>query len=114
MISGASIDRCVHILLTTFYHMHHYTMQLLGRWSRVHISMAYRTHPIVNVPYTPMELSRYRKISVLLHCVLQMEWIYTRTKIRGQDSLELYILGNEKKRKIEKWAFFGTSGSGMY
>ena len=36
MISGASIDRCVRILLTTFYHMHHYTMQLLGRWSRVH------------------------------------------------------------------------------
>ena len=23
MISGASIDRCVRILLTTFYHMHH-------------------------------------------------------------------------------------------
>ena len=36
MISGASIDRCVRIPLTTFYHMHHYTMQLLGRWSRVH------------------------------------------------------------------------------
>ena len=37
MISGASIDRCVRIiLLTTFYHMHRYTMQLLGRWSRVH------------------------------------------------------------------------------
>ena len=27
MISGASIDRCVRILLTTFYHMHHYTVQ---------------------------------------------------------------------------------------
>ena len=40
MISGASIDRCVRILLTTFYHMHHYTMQLLGRWSRVHINYA--------------------------------------------------------------------------
>ena len=39
MISGASIDRCVRILLTTFYHMHHYTMQLLGRWSRVHCSL---------------------------------------------------------------------------
>ena len=38
MISGASIDRRVRILLTTFYHMHHYTMQLLGRWSRVHIN----------------------------------------------------------------------------
>ena len=37
MISGASIDRCVRILLTTFYHMHHYTMQLLGIWSSVHI-----------------------------------------------------------------------------
>ena len=37
MISGASIDRCVRILLTTYYHMHHYTVQLLGRWSRVHI-----------------------------------------------------------------------------
>ena len=37
MISGASIDRCVRILLTTFYHMHHYTVQLLGRWSSVHI-----------------------------------------------------------------------------
>ena len=36
MISGASIDGCVRILLTTFYHMHHYTVQLLGRWSRVH------------------------------------------------------------------------------
>ena len=36
MISGASIDWCVRILLTTFYHMNHYTMQLLGRWSRVH------------------------------------------------------------------------------
>ena len=39
MISGASIDRCVRILLTTFYHMHHYTMQLLGRWSRVHYNI---------------------------------------------------------------------------
>ena len=30
MISWASIDRCVRILLTTFYHMYHYTMQLLS------------------------------------------------------------------------------------
>ena len=26
----------VESLLTTFYHMHHYTVQLLGRWSSVH------------------------------------------------------------------------------
>ena len=29
--------QCVHILLTTFYHTHHYTMQLLGIWSSVHM-----------------------------------------------------------------------------
>ena len=45
MISGASIDRCVRILLTTFYHMHHYTVQLLGRWSRVHINFKSPTAP---------------------------------------------------------------------
>ena len=41
MISGVSIDRCVHILLTTFYHTHHYTMQLPGRWSRVHYTVMF-------------------------------------------------------------------------
>ena len=30
--------RCVHILLMTFYHMHHYTMQLLGIWSSAQYS----------------------------------------------------------------------------
>ena len=42
MISGASIDRCVRIILTTFYHMHHYTVQLLGRWSRVHLMSVWK------------------------------------------------------------------------
>ena len=36
MISGAGINQCIHILLMNFYHMHHYTMQLLGIWSSVH------------------------------------------------------------------------------
>ena len=36
MISGVGIDVHVRILLTTFYHMHQYTMQLLGIWSSVH------------------------------------------------------------------------------
>ena len=34
MISGADINQCACILLTTFYHTHHYTM---GIWSSVHI-----------------------------------------------------------------------------
>ena len=41
VISGASINRCLRILLTTFYHMHHYTMQLLGIWSSAHIIYDY-------------------------------------------------------------------------
>ena len=49
MISGASIDRCVRILLTTFYHMQHYTVQLLGRWSSVHIIILYTQVFAINI-----------------------------------------------------------------
>ena len=47
MISGASIDRCERILLTTFYHTHHYTVQLLGRWSSVHNTVNSDNHIIL-------------------------------------------------------------------
>ena len=47
-----------------------------------------------------------------------MEWIYTRTKASGPDSLELALImkkkERKKERKNEKWAIFQTSGSGMY
>ena len=39
-------------------------------------------------------------------CRLKIEWIYTRTKVSGPDSLELALIMKKKKRKIEKWPFF--------
>ena len=64
MISGASIDRCVRILLTTFYHMHHYTVQLLGRWSRV--------HNIINAKYSKIRCGGYkRKLKEGCHSLLE-------------------------------------------
>ena len=38
------LHRCVRILLTTYYYMHHYTMQLLGIWSSIHIQQLSYSH----------------------------------------------------------------------
>jgi hypothetical protein len=42
-----------------------------------------------------------------------MEWIYTRTKVSGQISLELAPLMKKKERLIES-AIFQASGSDVY
>ena len=45
----------------------------------------------------------------------KIEWIYTRTKVSGPDSLELaLIMKMKERRKNEKWAIFQTSCSGIY
>ena len=41
-----------------------------------------------------------------------MEWIYTQTKVSGQDSLEL-ALENRKKERLTKWPFLYTAISGI-
>ena len=77
MISGASIDRCVRILLTTFYHMHHYTVQLLGRWSSVHIMLYYM---YVHCRYTDESMSHHPIHNIIplnIHegtCTLASSW----------------------------------------
>ena len=48
----------------------------------------------------------------------KIEWIYTRTKASGPDSLELALILKKKertkKKTNDKWGVFQTSGSGMY
>ena len=79
----------------------------------MHITcISYWTHPIVNGPYTPTITCTYMcncqdNTKLACHCTAhcKMEWIYTRTKIRGQDRLEL-DMEIQKEKKIEKWPFF--------
>ena len=79
MISGASIDRCVRILLTTFYHMHHYTVQLLGRWSSVH--------------YIPLSLPSALIVDNILRELKDVSW---------------QILSNDKKLSSGIFGAFGV------
>ena len=78
--------------------------------------MAYQTHPLVNAP-PPFRIANAKQTC---HgpARYKIEWIYTRTKASGPDSLELALILNEKERKKErkneKWAIFQISGSGMY
>ena len=80
--------------------------------------MAYQTHPLVNAPYTPTITYNCRDIAKqTCHgpARYKMEWIYTKIKESGPDSLELALIMKKKEeRKNEKWAIFQTSGSGMY
>ena len=57
-------------------------------------------HPIINGPYTPNSRDN-AKLACHGPVCYKMEWIYTKTKIRGQGSP-----GNEKERKNDNWLLF--------
>ena len=67
--------------------------------------MAYQTHPLVNAPYTPIITYSYRdNAKQICHgpARYKIEWIYTRTKASGPDSLELALIMKKKERKKER------------
>ena len=53
-----------------------------------------RTHPLLH--------SCHAKLTC--HCTVRykIEWIYTKTKVRGPESHELALIMNEKERKKER------------
>ena len=64
-----------------------------------------RTHPLLRNCRDNAKLA--------CHCTARykIEWIYTRTKVRGPDSLELALEMRKKerkkeRRKIDKWPIF--------
>ena len=67
--------------------------------------MAYQTHPLVNAPYTPTITYNCRdnaKQTCHGPARYKIEWIYTRTKASGPDSLELALIMKKKERKKER------------
>ena len=67
--------------------------------------MAYQTHPLVNALYTPTITYNCRDNAKLTYhgpARYKIEWIYTRTKASGPDSLELALIMKKKERKKEE------------
>ena len=85
---------------------------LSSHWAcALYDKMAYQTHPLVNAPYTPTITYNCRDNAKLMShgpARYKIEWIYTRTKVSGPDSLELALMMKKKERKIEKWPFFSN------
>ena len=61
--------------------------------------MAYQTHPLVNAPppfRIAVEITPNKRAMDLRY---KIEWIYTRTKASGPDSLELALIMKKKERR---------------
>ena len=61
--------------------------------------MAYQTH---NLPYTPTITCNCRDNVSHGPVCYKIEWIYTKTKMSGPDSIELALIMNKKERKKER------------
>ena len=70
--------------------------------------MAYQTHPLVNTPYTPtITFNRRDNAKLTSHgpVCYKIEWIYTRTKVSGPDSLELALVMKKKEERLTNGLF---------